>query len=447
MRTRKLLAACLVAALAPSCRASGTAGADPFSFLFIDAGARSVAMGGAYTALANDANALLYNPAGLGLIDKHQAAFMHNQYFTGVTQEYMGYAAPQGWGVNLNYLNFGTVQRTSISNPDGSGLGSTGLTDAALSVGYGQTVAGGFSLGAAGKYISESIAGVAGRSPALDLGALYAPPALPGFSVGAALQNIGPAVKFQGAAEPLPLNARAGAAYAFDVMSQRTTVSIDAAKERTQSAIFGAGTEMVIAKMMPIRLGFTTRNNAGLGLTAGVGWFYENVAFDFAFVPFGDLGTAAYISATVRWGAKPKPDPYAWKPNEPETFFEESDLLVEAKRYEKAERALERARLLLGEKDRRWVAYNNRLARIAFLRDRAPEAKALYLESLRAAQAVNTPAADIAGAYWGLARCLDGLHDAPHALRAYKKALEVGVPPEASRLITDRVNALEAAPQ
>lgn len=280
---------------------AGSAGADPFNFLFLDANARAVGMAGAYTALATDANALLYNPAGLGQVDRHEATFMHNQYFEGITQEYLAYAAPLGWGASLNYLSFGDVPRTTISNPDGTGLGNTELTDLAFGAGYGRAINEDLAVGAGVKYIRESIAGISAQGVALDLGALYAVRALEGFSVGLAVQNIGPSVKFQSDKENMPLNLRLGAAYGFTVGEHESTVSLDATKERSQEAHIGVGAETIIAKMMPVRVGFNTRNDAGPGVTMGLGWIYRSFAFDYAFVPFGDLGNAHRFSLSYHW--------------------------------------------------------------------------------------------------------------------------------------------------
>ena len=305
MRNLRVAAlACLaLAGAAGLCRASDSAGVAPFNFLMLDANARAVGLGGAYTALAADENALLYNPAGLGRIGQYGATFMHNQYFAGITQEYASLAAPQGWGVNMNVLNSGSIQETTYGNQNGTGLGSTGLTDMAFGAGYGRAVTDSLSLGAGVKYIQENIADVRGRGFAFDVGALYAVPQVKGLSVGAAAQNLGPTVKFQAAKENLPLNVRLGGAYLFDVLGQKSALSFDVTKERSQGALIAVGAETVLAKMMPIRAGFNTTNNAGPGVTAGVGWVYRNFALDYAFAPFGELGMAHRVSVTWRWGA------------------------------------------------------------------------------------------------------------------------------------------------
>ena len=47
----------------------GTSG----EFLLLGAGARGLALGGAYAAMASDASALYYNPAGLSLMERPEA--------------------------------------------------------------------------------------------------------------------------------------------------------------------------------------------------------------------------------------------------------------------------------------------------------------------------------------------------------------------------------------
>ena len=311
MRTLKATLAIVLALLlgaAGPASAAGTAGTEPFNFLSLDANARAVAMGGAYTALATDANALLYNPAGLARIARNEATFMHNTDVAGIFQEYGAYASPQGWGVNFNYLNAGTVGNTTISNPTGAGLGTSGLYDLALSGGYGRKIGDSLSLGAEIKYIRETIAGISGQTAAFDFGALYSVPKLTGLALGLSLQNVGPTVKYEGATQNLPLTIRGGAAYDFDVLGEKSAVSFDLIKERSSTVVAAVGLETVLVKMMPIRLGFTSNNDAGIGITTGVGWIYHDMAFDYAFVPFGALGNAHRLSVTLRWGGAAKKD-------------------------------------------------------------------------------------------------------------------------------------------
>lgn len=59
-------------------------------------GARPLAMGGAFTAVANDANAPLYNVAGIANLPRKEFTFMSSRLFTGV----------EGVDIGANYLSF-----------------------------------------------------------------------------------------------------------------------------------------------------------------------------------------------------------------------------------------------------------------------------------------------------------------------------------------------------
>jgi hypothetical protein len=306
MKRRSALAAALLTLTGARACLAASAGAEPFNFLFLDAGARPAALGGAYTALANDSNALLYNPGALGNVAHTEATFMHNQYFQDVNQEYAGFASRSGFGFNLNYLDFGSAPRTTINNPDGTG-GSTGLNDLALSGGYGHKVLDTLSLGASVKYISETIDASTARGFAVDAGALYAPSAVKDLTLGAAVQNLGPTVTFEAAHENLPLNVRMGAGYQFSVMGRMNTAALDVTRERGQNVLVAVGVESRLIAALPLRLGFSTSNDAGPGITAGFGYTWRRVSFDYAIAPYGDLGLTNRISVSWRFDKEPPP--------------------------------------------------------------------------------------------------------------------------------------------
>ncbi len=65
-------------------------------------GARPAAMAGAYTAVADDANAPAYNPAGISWITRNELTFMYAQLFTGLNF----YAGEDNSRLGLGYFSF-----------------------------------------------------------------------------------------------------------------------------------------------------------------------------------------------------------------------------------------------------------------------------------------------------------------------------------------------------
>jgi len=399
-------------------------------------------MGGAYTAIATDANALLYDPAGLGRVAQNEATVMHNQYFAGITQEYLGFATAKGWGLNFNYLDFGSVEQTTLSNPNGSGLGYAGLTDWSAAAGYGHSIGAGLSLGVAGKYITEDVAGISGHAEAADIGALYDVPLLSGLTMGAALQNLGPSVRFQSVSESLPLNVRLGAAYRFTLLGQDGVVSLEADKEKSDAATISAGAEFVVLGVLPLRAGYDGKNDAGSGLSVGTGWRFKSASVDYAFVPFGNLGIANYASLSLRWGGPAeakRTDDAAIK-----DYFMQADGYIDEGLPDQARDALADVRKLLKPGDPRLTRYFDVLGHIAWSAGDGPGAKANFQSAVAAAQASGIADEYAAYAFTGLGLCQLTDKDKPGAIAAFKKALLSSPTKNDRELIERELGALGA---
>src|ERR1051325_7648553 len=111
----------------PGFASSGTEGA---SFLDIPVGAEPAALGGAYTALANNAYAPVWNPAGLGHLRGNELAGQHTSYLESMHYEFLSFVHPldiahnsdthRGLGVSVQYLGSGDIAKTDIdpNNPN-----------------------------------------------------------------------------------------------------------------------------------------------------------------------------------------------------------------------------------------------------------------------------------------------------------------------------------------
>ena len=114
-------------------------GSDSAAFLKIPVGAGPAAMGGAYTSLATDAYAPVWNPAGLANIPRTEIAGQHLSYLNSMNYEFAGLAIPlktmhHGLGFTAQYLTSGDITQT---DNNGSTIGNYNAHFAAYSVAYG----------------------------------------------------------------------------------------------------------------------------------------------------------------------------------------------------------------------------------------------------------------------------------------------------------------------
>jgi len=292
---------------------AGTTGA---TFLKIEAGARPVAMGGAFVAVADDANTTYWNPAGLAQIEEREITAMHNEWLEGIRYEFLGYVQPikserrsQGFGISAMALyTTGLEERTTETiEPEGT----FGAYDIAVAGAYACEVGKGVSIGANVKLIQQTLEDETAWSGAIDLGLLYRLPRPGrGLRLGFAVQNIGPGIKFIKESDPLPLNLKGGIAKTFELRSIKSQVTlafdVNAPIDNVPNGHFG--TEFVYGKMKDIelaaRVGYKTSTisdlNALSGLSTGVGFLWKRMALDYVWVPYGDLGNTHRISLTIK---------------------------------------------------------------------------------------------------------------------------------------------------
>jgi len=280
--------------------ASGTEGA---SFLDIPIGGRPAALGASYSALASDAYAPVWNPAGLGFLNDTELAGMHLSYLETINYEFASFVHPlspgHSLGVSVQYFSPGSVNSTDLNgNPLGSFTGHYG----AYSLAYGQSLNDKLSLGVTGKVINAQIADVTANAFAFDAASLYK--ASDRLQLAAVLANVGTKLKFIDQSDSLPDALRLGGAYKALTNLNLTGEGVFAFHGLASAHL---GVEFMPSPFVALRAGFrsdTTKDLSALaGFSTGIGLHFWGQEFDYAWVPLGDLGSTQYFSLVLHFGA------------------------------------------------------------------------------------------------------------------------------------------------
>lgn len=281
----------MIASLAVLLLAGFADAAETGAFLRVQPGARPMAMGEAYTAVADDLNALTTNPSGLASMTTREAGFTHAELFGGAHYDFAA-AAMGGYGLSVQRL-----AQAGIDGRDSSGqaTGSFGAADTAVSLAAASR-SDGFLFGGAVKYVDSRIADASAHTVAADFGVMrgFSAGAVP-VSVGAALRNVGPGLKYGDVTEPLPLTASFGASAR---LAGSLLLSADVSHRPYGSQTsFAVGTEYSVVGGFSMRLGYAMGSSFG----AGFGLKLRGAQIDYSFSPAGELGAAQRLSLSSRF--------------------------------------------------------------------------------------------------------------------------------------------------
>jgi hypothetical protein len=267
-----------------SLTASGQTIGTGLTFLKLGVGARSVAMGEAFTAVPNDLSSSFYNPSALASAKQYEISLMHKQWIEETSTEYLG-AVIVGNGFNVGF----TALTTSVGGIEvRTQPGPADATFASKNFAVGGSIAGNISddlaIGISGKMLYEKIFVDEATGYGIDFGAQYFLD--DNLTLGASMLNIGTMNKLRDQQSILPTSARAGVSYAVPVADQfDLLVAADGVKTFDDDKLhMNAGTEIVIDKQIAVRAGYQTGYEIK-SLSTGIGIQYGIVKFDYAFVP------------------------------------------------------------------------------------------------------------------------------------------------------------------
>lgn len=319
MRALRLLAAAaLAAALAAPARAGASGkGTAAGAFLRLAPGARGAAMGESLGGVADDAYAAWYNPAGLGFLERVEAAAAHEARFEGISYDAAVLAIPVlAWRDSPLPANSYGVTAFSLYGLSASGIERRGLveTDApsgkfassdrayALSYGYNPAKTN-LAFGGTAKLVDSSLDSARATTLTWDGGFLWRGA---DASFGAGVRGFGGRLKYAAVADPLPTVLYAAGSWRPDP-AWLLTAQLDAPRGDSPSLGFGAERRYAPAPGLTVaaRAGYSTgRADAGglAGASMGFGAAWRALEADFAWSPSGALGDSFKYSMLFRFG-------------------------------------------------------------------------------------------------------------------------------------------------
>jgi len=272
-------------------------------YLQYGAGARSLAMGGAYVALADEASAPYWNPAALIQIDEHQFLSMYAPFFEQTSYNFLSYVHPlRRWGsIGISDVLLHSGGYEEVRLVEGVVGTNKSVYKNAVIISYANRVYRQISLGASLKLLHERVMRYSGNGQGIDLGILYEP--LDELNIGLVLQNvIQPKVTLRDEPDEYKVNLKAG--LALSTFSRRLTLTSDINKLVDEKAYFCAGIEVcpwekatASLRRVDLRVGC----NHLQSFTCGIGLKIKFLTVDYGFSSH-DLGNLHKFGVTFSWG-------------------------------------------------------------------------------------------------------------------------------------------------
>jgi len=281
-------------------------GTTSFQFLKIMMSARASALGGAFSAVGNNSEALYWNPAGITRVGLLDVSAGYADWF--LDAAHYSFAAAYNiegigtFGLHGIFTDVGKIEVTTVSalgfigetyNP-----GLTGETYSPKSyvvgLSYASNLTDKFSFGITAKYVKEDLVYESTDAVVFDGGLIFST-GFRSLEVAASIVHFGPDVKFIDKSYPLPQTFNIGiSGYLFspgdhligEIADNRILVSYDLSQPRDFEQQHNVGIEYSFNNLFFLRGGYKF-NNDQEGISAGAGILFQNYRIDYSYNDYG----------------------------------------------------------------------------------------------------------------------------------------------------------------
>jgi hypothetical protein len=272
-------------------------------FLRTGMGARASAMGEGFTAVAEDASSVFWNPAAMAAVLNTNLMFSHSESFLSSRLEQIALTHETDYGtIGLMFTGqYMDKMERREDEPSAIPLGEFSVYDIAFSAGFARYIMPNLSVGATAKPVYQRIDEQSALGIAFDIG-IYHISRIEGLRLAAVVLNLGPPMTFIEEEFALPRSVKIGGSYerAVDPIRGQVLFTFDGVFVNDGDPKQHLGAEYVYRRTLALRAGYKGGYDS-YGGTFGAGIRYKKLDVDYAFLLVkNDLGDSHRISLSYR---------------------------------------------------------------------------------------------------------------------------------------------------
>jgi tetratricopeptide (TPR) repeat protein len=282
------------------------AAAEPGAFMQWGAGARSLAMGRAFLAVADDASATYWNPAAMVQIKQKEIMMLQATLYEQTSYSYLSFVNPTAkggvWGVAMTKLSSAGFEKVALKTDTQNNIvsidkvGSFAVGQQAMTFAYGKQITEKLAMGVSLKRVSNTVDAFSQSFNAVDASVFTR--VKKNYRFGVAVQNAvsqAPA----NSNDRLPLTVRIGNAYSL--LNDRIILAADINSNRATGMGWNLGTEYWASRKVALRMGLEQRAGEIAETTGGLGFSLGRLNLDLA-VGLSELGMSQRFSLAWKFG-------------------------------------------------------------------------------------------------------------------------------------------------